>query len=67
MTTSTFSQRFKQGRRCSFLSDEQARRNGLYPAVGIDFRALSPLKWQHLNPYGTFTLNMQERLSLESR
>jgi hypothetical protein len=27
-----------------------------------DIRALSPLKWQHVNQYGTFTLNMQERL-----
>jgi TnpA family transposase len=31
----------------------------------VDFRALSPLKWQHVNPYGTFTLNMQTRLLLE--
>ena len=31
----------------------------------VDLRALSPLKWQHVNPYGTFTLNMQERLPLE--
>jgi TnpA family transposase len=30
----------------------------------VDLRALSPLKWQHVNPYGTFTLNMGERLSL---
>jgi hypothetical protein len=22
-----------------------------------DLRALSPLKWQHINPYGTFALN----------
>ena len=31
----------------------------------VDLRALSPLKWQHVNPYGTFTLNMQTRLALE--
>ena len=31
----------------------------------VDRRALSPLKWQHVNPYGTFTLNMQERIPLE--
>jgi hypothetical protein len=31
----------------------------------VDLRALSPLKWRHINPYGTFTLNMQERLPLE--
>jgi TnpA family transposase len=30
-----------------------------------DLRALSPLQWQHINPYGTFILNMQERLPLE--
>lgn len=32
----------------------------------IDLRALSPLKWQHINPYGTFTLNMLPRLPLQS-
>jgi len=31
----------------------------------VDLPALSPLKWQHVNPYGTLTMNMQERLSLE--
>ncbi len=30
-----------------------------------DLRALTPLKWQHINPYGTFTLNMLERITLE--
>ena len=29
-----------------------------------DLRALTPLKWQHINPYGTFTLDMHERLPL---
>ncbi len=29
-----------------------------------DLRTLSPLKWQHINPYGTFTRNMSERLPL---
>jgi hypothetical protein len=33
--------------------------------TAFDLRALSPLKWQHVNPYGTFTLNMQERIPLE--
>ena len=33
--------------------------------TAVDLRALSPLKWQHVNPYGTFILNMQERLPLE--
>ena len=33
--------------------------------TAVDFRALSPLKWQHINPYGTFILNMKERLPLE--
>ena len=30
--------------------------------TAVDLRALSPLKWQHVNPYGTFTLDMRERL-----
>jgi len=30
-----------------------------------DLRALTPLKWQHINPYGTFTLDMLQRLPLE--
>jgi TnpA family transposase len=33
--------------------------------TAVDRRALSPLKWQHVNPYGTFTLNMHERIPLE--
>lgn len=33
--------------------------------TATDLRALTPLKWQHINPYGTFTLNMQERLPLQ--
>ena len=31
----------------------------------VDLRALTPLKWQHINPYGTFALDMSARLSLE--
>jgi Tn3 transposase DDE domain-containing protein len=30
-----------------------------------DLRALTPLKWQHVTPYGTFTLNIHKRLVLE--
>ena len=33
--------------------------------TAVDLRALSPLKWQHVNPYGTFALDMKERPSLE--
>ena len=29
-----------------------------------DRRGLTPLLWQHVNPYGTFQLNMSERLPL---
>jgi TnpA family transposase len=29
-----------------------------------DLRALTPLKWQHVNPYGTFALDMNARLPL---
>lgn len=30
-----------------------------------DLRALTPLNWQHINPYGTFLLDMRQRLHLE--
>jgi hypothetical protein len=30
-----------------------------------DLRALTPLIYTHVNPYGTFRLNMKERLPLE--
>ena len=29
-----------------------------------DLRALTPLKWLYVNPYGTFILHMHERLPL---
>ena len=29
-----------------------------------DLRGLTPLLWQHVNPYGTFQLNMSQRLPL---
>lgn len=32
--------------------------------TGADLQALTPLKWQHINPYGTFTLDMRKRLPL---
>lgn len=31
----------------------------------VDPRALSPLVYSHVNPYGLFELNMDERLDLE--
>jgi hypothetical protein len=31
-----------------------------------DFRSLTPLIYAHVNPYGTFQLNMNQRLSLRS-
>lgn len=31
-----------------------------------DLRALTPLIWGHVNPYGTFHLDMNERLVIES-
>lgn len=31
-----------------------------------DLRALSPLIWGHVNPYGTFRLDMSERLLIEA-
>jgi Tn3 transposase DDE domain len=35
--------------------------------TALDLRALSPLKWQHINPYGTFILNQQFPLSLQAQ
>lgn len=35
--------------------------------TGADLRALTPLKWQHINPYGTFTLDMRKRLPLNGQ
>jgi len=32
----------------------------------LDLRALSPLIWLHINPYGTFKLDMNERLPIET-
>ena len=29
-----------------------------------DLRGLTPLFWTHVNPYGTFRLNLDERLPL---
>jgi hypothetical protein len=31
-----------------------------------DFRTLTPLIYAHINPYGTFELDMQKRLYLEA-
>ncbi len=31
-----------------------------------DFRGLTPLFWSHVNPYGTFRLDMNERLELDA-
>lgn len=31
-----------------------------------DLRALTPWIWEHTNPYGTFELNMNQRLKLDA-
>jgi TnpA family transposase len=31
-----------------------------------DYRGLSPLFYQHINPYGTFRLDMQERIAFDT-
>ena len=31
-----------------------------------DYRGLSPLFYSHVNPYGTFRLDMNERIRLEA-
>jgi hypothetical protein len=33
--------------------------------TAADLRALTPSLWVHVNPYGTFALDMSERLPLE--
>jgi TnpA family transposase len=33
--------------------------------TAVDRRALTPLRWAHVNPYGTFALDMNKRLGLE--
>ncbi len=30
-----------------------------------DLRALTPLIWEHVNPYGTYTLDLDARLALD--
>lgn len=37
----------------------------LQKLVQEDFRALTPLIYVHVNPYGTFKLNMKERLTIQ--
>ena len=32
--------------------------------TAVDLRALTPLLWAHVNPYGTFALDMHTRLPL---
>ncbi len=29
-----------------------------------DFRAITPLVWEHINPYGRFELDMETRLAI---
>jgi TnpA family transposase len=43
------------------MEDDHKLLSRLYPE---DFRALTPLIYSHVNPYGTLRLNMKERLSL---
>jgi TnpA family transposase len=31
-----------------------------------DYRALSPLIWNHINPYGAIRLNLEERLLIDA-
>jgi hypothetical protein len=30
----------------------------------VDLRALTPLVWEHVNPYGRYELDMESRLAL---
>lgn len=31
-----------------------------------DYRALCPLIWNHVNPYGEIQLNLEERLAIDA-
>ena len=37
-----------------------------HPDALDDLGAFTPLRWQHINPYSTFTLNMTQRLPLKA-
>jgi hypothetical protein len=32
--------------------------------TAVDLRAITPLIWEHVNPYGRFELDMESRLAL---
>ena len=32
--------------------------------TAVDFRAITPLIWEHINPYGRYELDMTTRLAL---
>jgi hypothetical protein len=34
------------------------------PLTPLDFRALTPLVWEHVNPYGRYELDVNARLAL---
>ena len=44
------------------LLSESVWRDRMQPE---DLRALTPLIWGHVNPYGTFRLNLDERLPIQ--
>ena len=40
------------------------RRLAISLLLTLDFRALTPLVWEHVNPYGRYELDMDARLAL---
>jgi hypothetical protein len=44
---------------------ETASRKGAYAPPPRDLRALTPLIWEHVNPYGRFELDMDARLPID--
>jgi hypothetical protein len=44
------------------VNDDGAKRRILTPS---DLRALTPLIWDHVNPYGRFELDMEARLPID--
>ena len=58
---------------CEYLMSEELRieinqglkKEWLNKMQAEDYRALSPLIYQHVNPYGNFELNMDERIKIQ--
>lgn len=62
---STYENQFFKATFEKLSKETLSRLDFLIDSISEDFRALTPLVYAHINPYGTFKLNMAERLPLE--